>query len=176
MLPASLVVEDMVRNSPTLHTDTFLGKEVGQALVMIDGTFTGGNTTGNALTIVLQTHVKKSAVSVVPSFSMLSPVLPQEYSISTSPRSWKRFGSPFVTLDLSFESARACSYLPALTLSKPEETDHPLTPTARSLKRPVLVSSKPARQSLSWVLSLRSIPCSKINSFRWRNITAPFAN
>ncbi|OXG23734.1 FKBP12-rapamycin complex-associated protein [Cryptococcus neoformans Ze90-1] len=36
MLPASLVVEDMVRNSPTLHTDTFLGKEVGQALVMID--------------------------------------------------------------------------------------------------------------------------------------------
>lgn len=53
MLPASLVVEDMVRNSPTLHTDTFLGKEVGQALVMIDGTFTGGNTTGNDLTIVL---------------------------------------------------------------------------------------------------------------------------
>lgn len=41
MLPASLVVEDMVRNSPTLHTDTFLGKEVGQALVMIDGTFIG---------------------------------------------------------------------------------------------------------------------------------------
>ncbi|WVQ75374.1 hypothetical protein IAR50_004994 [Cryptococcus sp. DSM 104548] len=38
MLPAASVVEDMVRQSPTLHTDTFLGKEIGQALVMIDDT------------------------------------------------------------------------------------------------------------------------------------------
>ncbi|WVQ81658.1 hypothetical protein IAT38_003783 [Cryptococcus sp. DSM 104549] len=36
MLPAASVVEQMVSSSSTLHTDIFLGKEVGQALVMIE--------------------------------------------------------------------------------------------------------------------------------------------
>lgn len=137
--------------------------------------YSRNSTTAKDLTMV-QTHVKKSVVSVVPFFSMLSPVLPLEYSINTSPRSWKRFGSRFVTLGLLSENARACSYLLVLILSKPEETDHLPTHTARSLKRPVLVSSKPAPQSLFWVPSLLSILCFKINSSRWRSITAPSAN
>nr|ODN92931.1 atypical/PIKK/FRAP protein kinase [Cryptococcus depauperatus CBS 7855] len=38
MFPAAAVVEEMVRQSPTLHTDTFLGKEIGQAMAMLDDT------------------------------------------------------------------------------------------------------------------------------------------